>query len=310
LGELVTADPPGGVPPAEVSIDESVVRQLLREQHPDLAKLPIRLAATGWDNMTYRLGDALAVRLPRIRGAVDLLRHEQTWLPWIAESLRDVPLTIPVPQRVGQPGKHFPWPWSVVPWVPGRCADHQALPASDAVVFGRFLASLHVPAPELFPRNGYRGVALRTQAATVAAGLRAQVIPTAAGGQEARPDVLSRIWQRALRAPIDTPEVRLHGDLHPRNLVVGDGRLAAVIDWGDMTVGDPATDLAAAWMLFPPSAHEQVLREYGGISDHTRARARGWALFFGFSLLRSGATGDPAFTSIGRATLSRLSATE
>lgn len=303
----MTTDPQGSVPPCEVPVDESVVRRLLREQHPDLAALPIQLAATGWDNATYRLGETLAVRLPRISGAVELIRHEQTWLPRIAKSLRDVPLTIPVPVRVGQPGKHFPWPWSVVPWVPGRCADHEALPASDAAVFGRFLASLHAPAPELFPRNDYRGVALRTQAATVEAGLSGQVISAMVDGPVVRLDGLSKVWQRALGAPIDTPEVRLHGDLHPRNLVIRDGRLAAVIDWGDMTTGDPATDLAAAWMLFPPSVHGKIWNEYGGISDHTRARARGWALFFGFSLLRSGETGDPEFTRIGLATLSRLS---
>lgn len=92
-------------PPAETPIDEALVARLLAEQHPDLAGLPLRLAATGWDNATYRLGDDLAVRLPRIAAAAPLVANEQRWLPELAPRL---PVPVPVPVRTGEPGQGYP----------------------------------------------------------------------------------------------------------------------------------------------------------------------------------------------------------
>jgi aminoglycoside phosphotransferase (APT) family kinase protein len=294
-------DLPAGIPPAEVDIDDTVVRELLRAQHPDLADRKLELVATGWDNATYRLGEDLAVRLPRIEAAVALLRHEQTWLPRLAD---DLPVPVPAPVRVGEPGPDFPWPWSVVPWVAGRSGEHAALAADQAGPFGRFLAALHRPAPDGFPRNDYRGVPLAQVSDRVEE--RLHRLSTDDGGAP-----LAAVWERwraAVAAPMDVPETRVHGDLHPKNVVVDAGRLAAVLDWGDMTTGDRAVDLGAAWMLFGPDHHDDLWRAYGPISEPTRDRAVGWAVFFGVTLLDVGLANDPPFAEIGRLTLTRVCA--
>jgi aminoglycoside phosphotransferase (APT) family kinase protein len=291
----------GGIPPAEVAIDEQLVRGLLRSQHPDLAGLPLRHVATGWDNVTYRLGDQLAVRLPRIQGAAALITLEQTWLPWLAGHL---PVAVPVPVRHGLPGAGFPWPWSIVPWIAGRTADREPLDAAQAGVFGRFLRSLHRPAPPGFPRNDYRGIPLAGLSETVEQRLAA--FSGSGAGLAAQAAAIRDRWQDAVAAPADAAETCIHGDLHPRNLVVSQGALVAVLDWGDMTAGDPAADLGAAWLLFPVRAHPGIWAAYGQVTEHTMARARGWAVFFGMALLTAGLPGDPALAEIGRGTLERV----
>jgi aminoglycoside phosphotransferase (APT) family kinase protein len=301
-GKPVEAPP--GMPPSEVDIDEGLVRTLLRAQHPDLADRSLKLVAVGWDNATYRLGADLAVRVPRIAPAVDLIRNEQRWLPKLAP---DLPVPVPVPVRVGVPGAAFPWPWSVVPWIPGVSAEHESLSPDEAGAFGRFLAAVHRPAPPDAPRNDYRGVPLHTRTETVrdniariaAADLDGVVAPDTA--------TLSRWWDAAVSVPIDVPETWIHADLHPKNVIVDGGRLAAVVDWGDLTVGDRASDLAGAWMLFPPAVHAQIWASYGPISAQTMLRGAGWALFFGATTLAVGLAGDPAFVEIGAKTLQRLS---
>jgi aminoglycoside phosphotransferase (APT) family kinase protein len=289
----------GGIPPAEIIVDERLVRALLESQQPDLAGLPLRHVATGWDNVTYRLGDRLAVRLPRIRAAAALIVNEQTWLPWLASRL---PVAIPVPVRQGRAEADFPWPWSVVPWVAGRVADSSPLDVSEAGVFGRFLASLHQPPPAGFPRNDYRGVPLASLDETILSWL--DTLPD--GGLGVPAATVRDRWGEAVRSPIDVDLTCIHGDLHPRNLVVDRGRLAAVLDWGDMTGADPAADLAAAWVLFPVAAHAQVWDAYGRITAHTLTRAAGWAVFFGLTLVNSGLADDPVLAGIGRTTLERV----
>jgi aminoglycoside phosphotransferase (APT) family kinase protein len=292
---------PAGIPPAEVHLDDALVRALLRAQHPDLADLPIQLVATGWDNATYRLGEHLAVRLPRIEAAVGLLRNEQAWLPRLAPTL---PVPVPAPVRVGEPGAEFGWPWSVVPWVAGRSAEHESLAADQAAPFGEFLAAVHRPVPDGFPRNDYRGVPLAQVSDRVEERLHRLSTRDAAV-----PDGVRERWRVALAAPTDTVETCVHGDLHPKNIVVDSGRLAAVLDWGDMTAGDRAVDLGAAWMLFPLEAHERLWRSYGPVSESTMHRAIGWAVFFGVTLLDVGLENDPPFAEIGRRTLARIDAT-
>lgn len=289
----------GGIPPAEIAVDESLIRVLLRSQHPDLAGLPLRHAATGWDNVTYRLGDRLAVRLPRIRGAAPLIAAEQSWLPWLA---RRLPVAIPVPVREGRAEADFPWPWSVVPWVAGRTADGWPLEVSESGVFGRFLASLHQPPPAGFPRNDYRGVPL----VNLGSAIRSRLDTLSDDGLGVPVAAIRDRWDEAVRAPIDVAAACIHGDLHPRNLVVDQGRLAAVLDWGDMTAADPAADLAAAWLLFPVTAHPDLWDAYGPITAPTMARAAGWAVFFGVTLLANGLEDDPMLAGIGRTTLERV----
>jgi aminoglycoside phosphotransferase (APT) family kinase protein len=249
--------------------------------------------ADGWDNVTYRLGDDLAVRLPRREVAVELIESEQRWLPVLA---RRVGLAVPEPVRTGGPAEGYPWPWSVVRWVPGTPVDQEPLDPGEAAAFGAFLADLHGPAPDDAPRNPHRGVPLRVKADALA--VRWDRIPDA--------EPLRRRWEQVVDVPIDAEPGWLHSDLHPKNVVGAAGRLVGAVDWGDLGVGDPATDLGAAWMLFPPEVHDEVWAAYGGISEATLARAEGWAIFFGTVLLDTSVGDEDTFGRIGRTTLDRV----
>lgn len=288
------------MPSAEVEISADLVRGLLAEQHADLAGLSLAVLASGWDNVMFQLGKDLLVRLPRRARAVQLVRHEQKWLPELAPRL---PLPIPAPVRVGRAGVGYPWAWSVLPLLPGEIAART--PPADlgaaADMLGRFLGSLHRPAPADHPVNPVRGVPLAAQdAATLAriAELGGTIDGTAA----------NRRWREALEAPPwASPPVWLHGDLHPANMLVHEGRLSAIIDFGDVTAGDPATDLAAAWMLLPPAEHAALRAGYrtangAGLDDETWARARGWALALSLVFLAHSAD-NPMMAAIGGRTL-------
>ena len=135
---------PIGTPVAELAIDEALVLSLLANQHPDLGQLPLRAVDAGWDNVMFRLGDELAVRLPRRAVAAALITNEQQWLPFLS---RHLTFPVPAPRRIGKPALDYPWPWSVVPWLNGQTADRIGLEESQAAPFARFLRSLHVAAP-------------------------------------------------------------------------------------------------------------------------------------------------------------------
>lgn len=293
--------PAPGTPPAEHAIDAALVGGLLAEQHPDLAGLPLRAVDAGWDNAMFRLGDGLAVRLPRRAAAAALIEGEQRWLPRLAARLT---LPIPVPLRVGLPARGYPWRWSVQPWLPGDAADERPPAPEQAAPFAAFLRSLHQPAPPDAPRNPVRGCPLGERAPVAEARLR-----RLAGATGLITPRLRRIWEEALAAPLDLPPAWLHGDLHPRNLLVAGGALCGVIDWGDLTGGDPATDLAAIWMLFEDAAaRAAALAAYGELSAATLARARGWAVHLGATLLDTGMVDHPRHALIGERTLRRVAA--
>ncbi len=297
----MTGAVPPGTPPAEVAVDAALVAALLRAQHPDLARLPLSRLDEGWDNVMFRLGEHLVVRMPRREAAVGLLAREQDWLPVLAESL---PLPVPAPVRRGRPGEGYPWPWSVVPWIDGETADLAPPPDAEAPALGRFLAALHRPAPPGAPRNPVRGVPLASRQPMVEA--RAARVEAAT---DAITPALRRQWEAALAAPIDEADRWLHGDLHARNVLVRDGRLAGVIDWSDLAAGDRATDLAAIWGVFESRvAREAVMRACGEVSEATWLRARGWAFAFGVMLLDSGLADHPRHAAMGAATLARLEA--
>jgi aminoglycoside phosphotransferase (APT) family kinase protein len=285
-------------PAAEIDVTPELVRALLEEQHPDLASRPLRRVARGWDNDIYRLGEDLSVRLPRRLAGAVLILHEQRWLPELAT---DLPLPVPVPVRTGVPGAGYPWAWSVCPWLQGVEIEH-AHPddwADAAQQLGAFLAAVHRDAPSEAPLNPYRGVPLADRAAIFAAGLDLLDL-------EVDRAPLMEEWDRAFAtAPWESPPVWLHGDIHPLNVLVDQGRISAVIDFGDMTAGDPASDLAMAWMILPPAVRP-VFREACGarqpVDDALWARARGWALVLGVAM----SNGDDRVAAIGRRTLAAV----
>ncbi|GAA0975690.1 aminoglycoside phosphotransferase family protein [Nocardiopsis tropica] len=290
-------------PPAEVAVTAGLVAGLLRDQHPDLAGLPLVPCSHGWDNVVLRLGDDLAVRLPRRGSAAVLAANEQRWLGTVAAR---VGFPVPAPVRLGRPGRRYPWPWSVVPWFEGRVAA--SLPSAErgrlAGPLAAFTARLHVPAPGDAPANPVRGVPLASRDARVRERLT--------GGRVPRADELLRLWERLSSAPArEGPPVWIHGDLHPANVLApADGApgLAAVLDFGDLTSGDPATDLAVAWMMFdaPGRAEFRAERErLSPVDPATWDRARAWAVSFG-SLLAASTNEDPLLAAVGAHTVDQV----
>lgn len=282
-------------PPAEVAIDEDLIRRLLRAQHPDLAARPLRIVAHGWDNVLARLGDDLVVRLPRRALAAPLVLHEQRWLPLLAPTL---PLPVPVPLRVGAPSSGFPWAWSVCGWFDGEtaAAAPPTDPAACADALAGFIATLHRPASAAAPTNPFRGVPLAA---------RDRLVRGYLDRLEAAVDrrAVLRVWEDACALPpYDRQPVWVHGDLHPGNLVVRDGALAAVIDFGDLTAGDPAADLAVAWMLFAPETRARFRAALGAVDDTTWRRAAGNALAHGLGSL-AGSADAPFLAAVGRRTI-------
>lgn len=282
-----------GTPSAEVEIDALLVSQLLAEQHSDLQHLEIQFVDAGWDNAMFRLGDRLAVRLPRRAIAATLLEKEQYWLPQLAKQL---PIAVPVPHRIGLPNSRYPWHWSVTPWLPGQTADEIRLNVDHAQQFALFLKALHVVAPENAPKNPFRGVPL-LQRVTM---LNERIQRVEAQTRLITPTLRS-LWQQAVDAPIDLEATWIHGDLHPRNILVNTGGMTGVIDWGDLAAGDSATDLAAFWYLFPEQQLRRLAIEtYGAVSEATLARAKGWAILFGIVLLDSGLVDHSHHAAIGQ----------
>ncbi|MCA8903174.1 MAG: aminoglycoside phosphotransferase family protein [Hyphomonas sp.] len=294
----MTADAAGS-PPAEVEITEALVRTLLQDQHPDLAGLPLAAEGEGWDNVMFRLGEDLALRLPRRAVADDLIRREQRWLPQLAPHLS---LPVPAPVRTGMPGRGYPFAWSVLPWFEGETADLSRPDASEAPVLAGFLRAVHtLPLPPDPPANPVRDCPLTGKQADTErrmAILRAET--------DAITPQVERAWAAGLAAPVDLPKSWIAGDVHARNVLVRNGRFAAFIDWGDMCAGDPATDLASIWGLFGEADARRAAIEAYGVSAATLVRARGWAVFYGVILLETGRQDNPRHAKMGADTLARL----
>jgi len=256
-------------------VDVDVVRRLIARQFPRWAHLPVRPVATnGWDNQTFHLGDRMSVRLPTAGEYARAVDKEHRWLPVFAPR---VPLPIPVPLAKGEPGDGFAFPWSVYEWLDGEPAATGTI--ADLTEFAQSLAAFLValrgvdpaggPAPGL--HNWFRGGPLEVY------GAQTRRAVETLGGQLPRDAVLA-VWQAALAAPWDGRPVWFHGDVAPGNLLVRDGALAAVIDFGTCGVGDPACDLAIAWTVLSGASRE-AFRAGLGVDAGTWARGRGWALW-------------------------------
>lgn len=249
----------------ELPIGERLVRRLLEEQFPEWADLPLRpVEPAGTVNAIFRLGDGLAVRLPRRDGPTEPETDAFEWLPRLAASL---PVEIPVPLAQGRPSGEYPWFWEIHGWVEGETAPVTEI---DAMRAARDLAALVRALQRVDPAGAPagRGIPLAERDAEIRYWL-------------ARFDGDPRVtgeWERALAAPPwDGPPVWHHGDLDCRNWLVRDGRIAGVIDWGSMGVGDPACDVMVAWKLRSAAARG-AFRDALAPDDATWERARGWAL--------------------------------
>jgi aminoglycoside phosphotransferase (APT) family kinase protein len=283
------------MPAAEVDINDALVRRLVASQFPEWAKLWLApLLSTGWDNVIYRLGSDLAVRLPRRQMGAVMVQRQHRWLPELA---RRLPLPVPVPIGLGVPDEGYPWPWSVCRWVPGERAVEAFIDDMTAFAdrLGAFLAALALLGPENGPRSAFRGGALATRD-DLTRDLLAQLADLIDAG------AATRLWDEALAlSAAPEPGVWIHGDLQPANLLVEHGRLSGVIDFDHFGVGDPAVDLISAWMLLPEWARP-ALRAAACPDDAAWARGRAWALHVGL-LMRSQSANQPLFARVGERTI-------
>jgi aminoglycoside phosphotransferase (APT) family kinase protein len=287
----------------EVATDVGLVRRLLAAQHPQWADLPIeRFDSTGTSNSIYRLGSELAVRLPRRPGTIPEVANQQRWLPRLAPHL---PLPIPEPIAAGEPGEGYPWGWTVYRWLEGEAATRGNLvdQRDAATDLGRFVVALQRidTAGGRRPGEGnyWRGCPL---------GARDDVTRHAIEELHGKvdTDAATAAWDAALATPAWTaPPVWIHGDLMPGNLLVDDGRLRAVIDFGSLGVGDPACDLQIAWNFFTGESRD-AYRAALAVDDATWARGRGWALSVALLQLPYYETSNPVMADTARFTIDQV----
>jgi aminoglycoside phosphotransferase (APT) family kinase protein len=267
-----------------------LVRRLLASQFPQWADLPLRrLRPAGSDNVIYRLGETMSVRLPRAEWAAGHAAKEHHWLPRLAPCL---PLPIPVPLGLGKSAFGYRWDWSVSGWLPGETATVKGLadPSRAASELAKFLTALQHALPvgpdAPNPHDEVTGEPLATRDDATRAAI-------AAVQDTFDAPAMTAVWDAALRAPAwDRAPVWFHGDLHLGNLLVRGGHLSAVIDFAGLGAGDPAPDLVIAWNLFSPETRP-VFRAALQSDDATWTRARGWALTTGLNAYTSYAATNP-----------------
>lgn len=273
-------------PVTTLDADATLVRTLVDEQGDERVRRAVRrgvdLVSRGWDNSVFRLGGEhgdLVARLPRTPAAAALLTKEERWLGEVTAPLHATRIRVPEGVLAGRPGAGYPWPWAVLTWLDGRSVSELpveqrsrlAEPLADA------LARLHRPAPADAPTNPYRGVPLAARAEGVAG--RWPGVSERAGSAAA--EVLRSAWEAGLRAPQwARAPVWVHGDPHPVNLVHRDGADLGLLDFGDLAAGDPACDVATAWLTFGAAGRARfldVLLERGSYDDAVERRAAAWA---------------------------------
>lgn len=280
-----------------MEIGAELVRSLIDEQFPNWSGLAVRqVDFNGWDNSTFRLGDDMKVRLPTAAGYVFQVEKEYRWLPELQKFL---PVEIPAPLALGRPNAHYPYPWSIYRWIDGETAA-QALDAGGpelATELAGFLIALHqIPtdgAPVAGAQNFFRGAALSVYNGDTqrCLALLQHEIDTARLGD---------IWAAALASQWDQPSVWIHGDFASGNLLVRNGHLSAVIDFGTSAVGDPACDLVIAWTFLDEEGRRKF-RAALPMDAKTWARGRGWALWKALLILT-----DDSKTSAERAAAGRV----
>jgi aminoglycoside phosphotransferase (APT) family kinase protein len=279
-----------------VGIDVALVAKLVEAQFPQWSGLAITAAEpNGWDNRTFRLGQQLLVRLPSAERYAAQVRKEHRWLPLLAPQL---PLPIPIPVAIGEPGAGYAWNWSVYRWlegVPASTANIEDL-TEVAVALAYFLVRLQkidpTAGPPAGPHNFFRGGPLQTydaEARRAIATVRKLI----------NAELATDVWETALAATWLGEPVWVHGDVAATNLLIRNGRLAAVIDFGSSGVGDPACDVTIAW-TFLWGESRQAFRDALPLDAATWARGRGWAIWKALITLAGNLDTDAGATSAAR----------
>lgn len=260
---------------SSIEVSEALLRRLLEAQFPEWAHLSLaRIAPSSPDHGIFRLGEELAIRLPLVRGMAPQVEKERRWLTWLSVRL---PQSIPIPVANGRPTEDYPLPWTICRWIPGRSLRARVpdQPEEIARQLGRFVRCLsHLDArggPVPGEHNGFRGAPLKVRDARTREGI-------SQCEKHYDPELLVACWERDAGVPEWHREpVWVHGDLSPDTLVEHEGRLAGVLDWGGLGVGDPAADLLPAWDLFETTSRS-IYREQLGVDEATWRRGRGLAL--------------------------------
>ena len=278
---------------AHITVD--LVSQLIVAQFPEWADLPIRpVDVDGWDNATFRLGETMAVRLPSAEHYVEAIEKERRWLPALAAQL---PLPVPEPLAMGMAGCGFPWPWSVYRWIDGAPVTERTVTdlPQFAADLADFLAALYrinpADGPLPGPHNFFRGGPLTAYNSEIREELEALK-------DHVDIELAAEVWQAGLEATWPGLPVWFHGDVQPGNLLLHDGRLSAVIDFGTCGVGDPACDTTIAW-TFLSGESSRVFKERLPVDSATWVRGRGWAIWKAMKVLVGALENDPqdaAFT--------------
>jgi aminoglycoside phosphotransferase (APT) family kinase protein len=256
-------------------IDAALVRRLIAQQFPQWADLPVTpVKIDGWDNRTYRLGSGLTARLPTHTSYVAAVDKEHQWLPVLGPQL---PVEIPEAVAKGAPGEGYPYPWAIRRWIPGETATVETI--ADLDEFARSVAAFILALQGIDATGGplagahsfHRGAppGYYHDETLKALAVLAGAIDT---------DLAREVWDAALATSWDGPPVWFHGDIANGNLLVQDGHLSAVIDFGTSGVGDPACDLVIAYTFFSGSSRA-AFRDAVDHDPGTWARARGWALW-------------------------------
>jgi aminoglycoside phosphotransferase (APT) family kinase protein len=267
-----------------VAIDVPLVRKLVDAQFPQWSGLDIvPVPQQGNDNRTFRLGPDMSVRLPSAGAYASGVEKEQRWLPTLAQHL---PLAIPSPIAVGTPADFFPLPWSVYRWLDGEIVESTGI--TDMKTFARTLGDFLVALRSIDATDGpiagrhsfYRGAPLDVYDAETRRSIEML-------GDRIDREGASAVWDAALPSRWPGRPVWFHGDVAAGNLLVREGRLRAVIDFGTCGVGDPACDLVIAWTFLEGEARE-VFRQTVALDDDTWARGRGWALWKALIVMAAG----------------------
>lgn len=258
-----------------IKIDTALVHHLVESQFPEWKDLDInQILPGGWDNRCFRLGYEMIVRLPSAQRYADKVGKEQTWLPKLAPHLN---LQIPVPLAMGKPSEQYLWSWSIYRWIPGETVNDSNNVDKNGLAksLADFLLELHTidktDAPLSGQHNFYRGGDLSVydlETKNAIDDLKEKI-----DSEKAR-----NIWGRALTTKWQHPPVWVHGDISIGNLIIENGQLSAVIDFGGLCVGDPACDLVIAWTYFDITSR-QIFEEKLQLDADTWSRARGWALW-------------------------------
>ncbi len=289
----------------EFPIDAALVRRLLAAQFPQWAALPLALVDPGGtDNVIFRLGEAMSVRLPRRPSAArdDKFDKERDWLPRLAPHL---PLAVPETLATGAPDEDYPCRWAVHRWVPGEPAERDRIgdphwAARDLAAFVVAMRGIDATGgPPPGEHNSHRGVPLRLRDAAMRRAI-------AASTSLVDVDAVTAAWDAALRVPEwHGAPAWFHGDLLPGNVLAQGGRITGVIDFGCLGTGDPACDLLPAWTVLPPEART-TFRATVEVDDDTWARGRGWALSWAMIALPYYIDSLPAFAALARRTVDEV----